>query len=50
MNVHLDKHVQFHAQGHDLNGHRSNLLNVWMYDIIREAEPVWLLIGVTVKK
>lgn len=50
MNVHLDKHVQFHAQGHDLNGHRSNLPNVWICDIIWEAEAVWLLIGVTVEK
>lgn len=46
---HLDEHFQLHPEAHHLQSYGCNFANVRIGDIVREAEPIRLLIGVTVE-
>lgn len=46
---HLYEHFQFHPEAHDFKCYCGNLTHIRICDVTGEAEPVWLLIGVTIE-
>lgn len=45
----LNEHFQLHSEAHDFQRYRGNPAHIRIYDVIREAESVRLLVRVAVQ-